>query len=193
MRNVLILLLVLCIAGVANASMLDFLVLNPLAEGELEAHTEYTCQIIFDDTNPDDDIGFMVAISIVGATDYDKGSLHEDFTYGVPNAGTVYDPAEGGVCIGPVEGSTEMAGPYMVDDMVVYTFTLTTGEDGTTVTFDDVQVTGEPPWGGPPIGYNTKLNGTTTINMDAVVYDVVPEPMTIALLGLGGLFLRRRK
>ena len=41
-------------------------------------------------------------------------------------------------------------------------------------------------------------NGTWTAMVegdlgDLVIYQVIPEPMTLALLGLGGLFLRRRK
>jgi hypothetical protein len=36
-----------------------------------------------------------------------------------------------------------------------------------------------------------KFEGTTT--MDTTTVNIVPEPMTIALLGLGGLFLRRRR
>jgi hypothetical protein len=42
------------------------------------------------------------------------------------------------------------------------------------------------------------LSGSTSSNADTVALapltmNVVPEPMTVALLGLGGLFLRRRK
>lgn len=38
----------------------------------------------------------------------------------------------------------------------------------------------------------TLLNGDFS-TADSVAVNVIPEPMTIALLGLGGLFLRRRK
>ena len=40
------------------------------------------------------------------------------------------------------------------------------------------------------IAYNDWSNGTS---MGGTSINVVPEPMTIALLGLGGMFLRRRK
>ncbi len=39
----------------------------------------------------------------------------------------------------------------------------------------------------------TLSSGDTTEVMDRMVIHQIPEPMTLALLGLGGLFLRRRK
>lgn len=37
------------------------------------------------------------------------------------------------------------------------------------------------------------LTGTSYASNDSITFTIVPEPMTIVLLGLGGLFLRRRK
>jgi len=45
-------------------------------------------------------------------------------------------------------------------------------------------------WGSATDWHTT--GGSITLG-DAVMVNVVPEPMTVALLGLGGLFLRRRK
>ena len=39
----------------------------------------------------------------------------------------------------------------------------------------------------------TLLNGDTMEVLDTLTISQIPEPMTLALLGLGGLFLRRRK
>ena len=45
------------------------------------------------------------------------------------------------------------------------------------------------------VGNETYMGGLigTAIAFDSVTLDIIPEPMSIALLGLGGLFLRRRK
>jgi hypothetical protein len=44
----------------------------------------------------------------------------------------------------------------------------------------------------PPPSINTKLNAAV-VDCPPIEIHVTPEPMTLALLGLGGLFLRRRK
>lgn len=45
----------------------------------------------------------------------------------------------------------------------------------------------------PPAGYSHSADGTSVAGSNALIIHVIPEPATIALLGLGGLLLRRRK
>ena len=58
-------------------------------------------------------------------------------------------------------------------------FTAPAGTDSVTM------VVGMESWAGGLMG--------STVAFDNVALDIIPEPMSIALLGLGGLFLRRRK
>jgi len=41
--------------------------------------------------------------------------------------------------------------------------------------------------------FNVDLINEALTTVDTITFTITPEPMTIALLGLGGLFLRRRK
>jgi len=52
---------------------------------------------------------------------------------------------------------------------------------------------GQPFISPPPAAYSHMLDAGPIASTNALTIHVVPEPMTIALLGLGGLFLRRRK
>ena len=77
------------------------------------------------------------------------------------------------------------AGEEYLAGTVLYTFSATINEDGTIgmANVSCIDPYGVPPM--PPKYYDLTLNG-----LDVTI---VPEPMTILLLGLGGLFLRRRR
>ncbi len=85
-----------------------------------------------------------------------------------------------GVSVPPVAGT------------VLFTMNVTAGAAGTQIVVGDAigarTALGLP--AGPPLA--TRWNGEVA-TLDDFTVNVVPEPMTMALLGLGGLFIRRRR
>ncbi len=193
MKKFLTILLIMIMAALANAAIdMHFEVdgVGP-SGGILAPFTGYTGQVFYDDDNQISDTSFRLSISIVGYTSFNIGTVATHLDESPFTNGIKYDPANTGMSIGKVEGYSLTEGPYMVDNDVVYTFSFTTGAIGSTITLDDVAIGGTPPWGGAPIGYDTRINGTTIIDMAPATYSV-PEPVTVVLLGLGGLLIRRR-
>jgi len=72
---------------------------------------------------------------------------------------------------------------------ILYSFTAQAGNTANVVWTFDSMAASSPLTGGP--SQATKLNTVTTV-VPTFAVTVIPEPVTIALLGLGGLFLRRR-
>lgn len=74
---------------------------------------------------------------------------------------------------------------------VLFSIDITAGASGTVINIDDyVGLSSGVGMGGSAPA--TRLNAVAT-TLDGLSLNVVPEPMTMALLGLGGLFIRRRR
>lgn len=120
------------------------------------------------------------------------GTVNALAAKGISSPGDQKDGSESGIFIFQAKGTLDVGVP-LVADSVLYSFTVNTAglADGTIITINDV-TTGTNPFGMPPFPMTTTVDGATA-DMGAMSFSVVPEPLTLGLLGLGGLFLRRRK
>jgi hypothetical protein len=145
-----------------------------------------------------------IAVTGTGAAGASPGSLVTNLTWGSPvQHGTAKDGSVNGIYIWQVTGSlaAETGKDIPVSaGTAVYSFTVQTGAAGTSLYVDDWM--GTNPFGGAPFPVATEIGGyaagttdavSAVLNLSGLQLSVVPEPMTVVLLGLGGLFLRRRK
>ena len=103
-----------------------------------------------------------------------------------------------------VWNSQSFAGDYHVTNVNV----MTSSDNGSTFGFAEALALGDPDVLGLGVGENFTVNysgithvrfditagqQTSLLSLSEVRFDTVPEPMSMALLGLGGLFLRRKK
>ncbi|HDZ69066.1 MAG TPA: PEP-CTERM sorting domain-containing protein [Phycisphaerales bacterium] len=180
MKKLLILVLVLGLASAANA-----LTVSISTDGVNPAGSSITVVP-----------GQVVNLSIVSDTSGAAGNYWTYLEMNLPSAGTL--PVAGSFTINPNAGSmasvVDQGTPTFYDMLLTasdstgsvvagkhFSLTLTISPGAAIDGSDDFDI-----WTLVP-------NDATYSTDDVLTVNIVPEPMTIALLGLGGLFLRRRK
>jgi hypothetical protein len=188
MKKILSVFLVLAIASVASAEAVWFEV------DEADAKDHYApSDIITINVYADFDVGslYIGAIASNGGTAEATGDLHPMLNL-LPDTGTIIN--EGGILISIVTGSINYMAPPAPALEILYSFEFHVPDvpESTYLIIDDYTDYGTTPPTytsvSDPTGYMIIISDMT----EAVIH-VIPEPMTIVLLGLGGLFLRRRK
>ena len=171
MKKLLVLILVLGLATMVSAV--------PTTDLSLVSGMDYTVvgsTVTILSTGPV--AGFAIGLMTPDAGTLTAVAVAEGF--GIKSLG---DPDLGGTGLMGIAGAVSGTPPVYVTG-TLYTFTAS-GGDGTVITLDAEMILGLGDsfvkWSNDAV---TDLNGSTI---------TIPEPMTIALLGLGGLFLRRKK
>ena len=191
MRKLLVLMLVLGVASIANATLQISVDGNPEPIDSEIYITEVPSGYLTLDIWTDADIAAMEGFDWALVVDSGKGTIgggvdvvdNPDFINEV--GGDAPDPGNGVLPDDPLAGRWGFmasfipipAGTVLLDDFLFHC-----EAEGDAVIQLWATVSGVP--FGPTSG---------GVMMDQVIIHQIPEPMTMALLGLGGLFLRRRK
>ena len=185
MKKLLILMLVFGMASLANAAYVP-VTLTIDAPAEAVVDTEFTVTVRVTSLPTDD---YMMSLAY-GTIDITGGS----YTEGTVAAGVTFDGASTLVFTG-FSIVSAAPDPYAGEGDIVMTFTLTGLQVSDVLVFDIVDESGGyieaalyP--SGDLSGLPTDPYGLTIVGDST---HIIPEPMTVVLLGLGGLFLRRRK
>ena len=186
MKKILALLLVLAVASAAGAASVD---LNA-SSTSVNPSDEVTITVVADFAA----ITYAASFKADGGTAKAVGTVNAGFTASSDD-GRLKN--SGGYLIIATSGNAAL-GTSIAAGQSLYTFTYVAPTAAGTYTISSPPTgTASPDWPGtPPPTLTCEVNGSLgekVTSIGSVAITVVPEPMTIALLGLGGLLLRRRK
>jgi hypothetical protein len=202
MKKLLILMLVLGLASVANAVTVSIVSKGSSAIDANAGDTVYVDVVCDTAVTVNFTASFMeTTTSAAGNSTSTAGSLDAGFTSTVSsNGGSVDTTAAYGagtaryILVHRVNGVINTgdpavsAGTKLYKDMAITLPALAALGDTFTIDF----AVGYKTVGGPP-AYSQLIDNAIPDTRNALTITIVPEPMTILLLGLGGLCLRRRK
>lgn len=195
MKKVFVLLLVLGLTVTANASSVPIIQVQGGGTTNVVAGEVVNIEVV-DTVAIASNIGINLGQTTTSSAGYAPavalGTVNAGFD-SVNVSGILVNSATSGryVLIDRISGVIAAGSPAIAAGEPLYAFKVTIpvgAAIGDTFTIDDLL--GAPVHSaGPPYGTVADV----AANAQALVLTVIPEPMTIALLGLGGLFLRRRK
>lgn len=183
MKKLVVLMLVFGLVSVASAG--DLTVVGDGTSGSITVnpYEVITVELIATNwglTGPADAFSLLSIGAITGAGTASAPAFHAELT-NLPVLGTLVNDGtnmivgiEAGTAMGDLDG--------IPDGDAAYSFTLDVGGIGTYI-IDLMNTTVAGAFSPEPL----------PLAISALEVNVVPEPMTLGLLGLGGLFLRRRK
>jgi hypothetical protein len=187
MKKLVSLLLIMAITSVASAITVSFEVDPQDAKADYVPSEVITIRVIADIE--------CIGASLGAATTDNGGEAREPLYLApeltvLPAVGTIVNA--GGVLVEFMSGSAPFGAAGVAAGATIWSFEYHVPDvpPSTIITIDDLTDMGHVP------PYMTSFMGadfSMTDDVGAVQIHVIPEPMTIALLGLGGLLLRRRK
>jgi len=176
MRKLLVLALVLSVVGLANAGLST----TNLVPNRLDAVVDTVAQTItFVGLAPAPSAagaitGLAINMVLDVAADYGALAYVSSAAGFTPTLGDGFEAAPGDWA-----GYSAMNVNGIIGNLVVFSYTGTPGK---------ATLYSSPDWGAAEVGIRGDVSATS---LDGKVI-IIPEPMTMLLLGLGGLFLRKK-